>query len=159
MPLRSWILSSLCVKLRMEVSISALWGLTHLGGDLLSRCVPDIKECGPSWNVSSEIHIDCQDFNESYSLCKKGNSLLSREMFVNECRSMTSGKKESTSFLHPVIHEVCGHPAHFLQATENCSEHLPDIPPVSKPWGSEPFTECHFCHFGMAFLPASILFS
>ncbi|XP_005661281.2 adhesion G protein-coupled receptor E2-like [Sus scrofa] len=51
----------------------------------------DIKECGPSWNVSSEIHIDCQDFNESYSLCKKGNSLLSREMFVNECRSMTSG--------------------------------------------------------------------
>uniref|UniRef100_A0A8D0PIB7 GAIN-B domain-containing protein n=1 Tax=Sus scrofa TaxID=9823 RepID=A0A8D0PIB7_PIG len=51
----------------------------------------DINECGPSWNVSSEIHIDCQDFNESYSLCKKGNSLLSHEMFVNECRSMTSG--------------------------------------------------------------------
>ncbi|XP_020939318.1 adhesion G protein-coupled receptor E2-like isoform X22 [Sus scrofa] len=71
-------------------SMAALAGL-HTMRNRYLRLLPDINECGPSWNVSSEIHIDCQDFNESYSLCKKGNSLLSHEMFVNECRSMTSG--------------------------------------------------------------------
>ncbi|KAB0364645.1 hypothetical protein FD754_008801, partial [Muntiacus muntjak] len=52
-----------CVKIRMEVNIN---------------------KCGPSWNVSCGIYVDCQNFNNTRRQCR-GIRTLSQKEFENEC--------------------------------------------------------------------------
>ena len=73
-----------------------------LRGDILSYCVPDINKCGPSWNVSFGIYVDCQNFNNTEGRCR-GIITLSQKEFEDECTKKMFGKKESISFISSFI--------------------------------------------------------
>ncbi|XP_044804174.1 adhesion G protein-coupled receptor E2 [Bubalus bubalis] len=44
----------------------------------------DINKCGPSWNVSFGIYVDCQNFNNTEGRCR-GIITLSQKEFEDEC--------------------------------------------------------------------------
>ncbi|XP_065788114.1 adhesion G protein-coupled receptor E2-like [Muntiacus reevesi] len=48
----------------------------------------DINKCGPSWNVSCGIYVDCQNFNNTRRQCR-GIRTLSQKEFENECTKKT----------------------------------------------------------------------
>lgn len=91
------ILSSPHDRVRLEARVSALWELMSWRGDILSSCVPDIKECGPYSRVSCGVYLDCEDFMESYCMCSPGYRPVSEAMFHIDPHEPCDGKKNPVS--------------------------------------------------------------